>query len=139
MVVRKKRTKTGPPASKNELTEVEWAIIKVIWEKQPCTAGMVQEALADTRGWAYSTVKTTMDRMEKKGFLEITKMRNLKLFQARINKTQAIKGEFRRMLTRAFDGSLTPLMEYVIDNEDLSQQDLKQLRQMVAKAQVKKR
>ena len=80
-----------------------------------------------------------MDRLEKKDYLEITKIRNLKLFQAKISKAQAVRGEFQKMLKRAFDGSLTPLMEYVIENENLSSGDIKQLREMVAKAKVKKR
>ena len=59
-----------------ELTEAEWEIMKVVWEKQPCTAGTVQEELAATRDRAYSTVKTTMDRMVEKGFLQIERIRN---------------------------------------------------------------
>lgn len=38
-----------------ELTEAEWAIMRVVWEEEPCTAGTVQESLADTKDWAYST------------------------------------------------------------------------------------
>ena len=30
-----------------ELTEAEWIIMRVVWENEPCTAGTVQEALAD--------------------------------------------------------------------------------------------
>ncbi|MCP4450752.1 MAG: hypothetical protein GY809_04775 [Planctomycetes bacterium] len=46
-----------------ELTEAEWDIIRVVWEQEPCAAGAVQEALAETRAWSYATVKLTMDRM----------------------------------------------------------------------------
>jgi predicted transcriptional regulator len=53
-----------------ELTDAEWAIMRVVWENEPCAAGTVQEALKKTKDWAYSTVKTTMDRMVKKGFLD---------------------------------------------------------------------
>ncbi len=48
---------------KTELTEAEWAIMNIVWEEEPCAAGTVQESLSKSRNWAYSTVKTTMDRM----------------------------------------------------------------------------
>jgi BlaI family penicillinase repressor len=117
-----------------ELTEAEWAIMKTVWANQPCAAGTVQESLADEKDWAYSTVKTTMDRMEAKGLLEISKVRNVQLFSATINETQARKGEFHKMLERAFDGALGPMMQYLVENEKLSDNDLQQLRKLVGSA-----
>ena len=114
-----------------EITEAEWSILKVVWEHQPCAAGTVQEALTQELGWAYSTVKTTMDRMVGKGLLKIKKIRNLQLFSARINRKQAAGWEFRRMLRRAFDGALGPLMQHLVENEKLTSEDLEQLRRVV--------
>ena len=125
-------------SSKPELTEAEWAIMKVVWENEPCAAGTVQEALEKSKDWAYSTVKTTMDRMASKGLLEITKIRNLQLFSSRVSEEDAKKGEFRKMLKRAFDGALTPMMQFLIEQEGLSKDELSQLRQFVDKAQKNK-
>jgi len=117
-----------------ELTEAEWAIMKVVWEKGSCAAGTVQEMLAKSKDWAYSTVKTTMDRMAEKGFLEITRIRNLQLFSPRISEVDAKRGEFRRMLKRAFDGALTPMMQFLIEHEGFSKQEAAQLRELVNKS-----
>ncbi len=119
--------------SNNELTEAEWAIMKIVWREEPCTAGTVQEALARTREWAYSTVKTTMDRMVNKGLLELERIRNLQLFRSKISEQEARRGEFRKMLKRAFDGALTPMMQFLVENEEFSQDDLEQLRQLTEK------
>ncbi|MHC4488645.1 MAG: BlaI/MecI/CopY family transcriptional regulator [Planctomycetota bacterium] len=120
-----------------ELTEAEWAIMKVVWEKEPCAAGTVQEALAKRRDRAYSTVKTTMDRMAEKGFLEIEKIRNLQLFRSCASEVDAKRGEFRKMLNRAFDGALTPMMQFLIEHEGLSKEQASQLRKLVNKAKNK--
>ncbi len=122
-----KSDKGKPP----ELTEAEWAIMKIVWENQPCAAGTVQEGLANELGWAYSTVKTTMDRMVGKGLLEIKKIRNLQLFSAKVERIEAARWEFRRMLSRAFDGALGPMMQYLVENENLTQEDLDALRKAV--------
>ena len=123
--------------SNAELTEAEWAIMKVVWENEPCAAGTVQESLTHTRDWAYSTVKTTMDRMVDKGFLKIQKIRNLQLFSSVISEVDAKRGEFRKMLKRAFDGALTPMMQFMIEHEGLSKTELTQLRKLVNRAEDK--
>jgi len=116
-----------------ELTEAEWEIMKVVWEKEPCAAGTVQEALVGSRNRAYSTVKTTMDRMVEKGFLQIEKIRNLQLFKSCISEVDARRGEFRRMLKRAFDGALTPMMQFLVEHEGLSKEEANHLRALVEK------
>jgi len=121
-----------------ELTEAEWDIMKVVWEKEPCAAGTVQETLTLSRNRAYSTVKTTMDRMVNKGFLEIERIRNLQLFKSCISEVDARRGEFRKMLKRAFDGALTPMMQFLIEHEGLSKEEASQLRKLVKMAETKK-
>ena len=122
-----------------ELTEAEWEIMKVVWDIEPCAAGAVQEGLANGRNWAYSTVKTTMDRMAEKGLLEIEKIRNLQLFKSCISEIDAKRGEFRKMLKRAFDGALTPMMQFLIDHEGLSKKEALQLRDLVKSSEKRKR
>jgi BlaI family penicillinase repressor len=121
-----------------ELTQAEWEIMKVVWEKEPCAAGTVQETLAKSRDRAYSTVKTTMDRMAEKGFLQIERIRNLQLFRSCVSKVDARRGEFRKMLKRAFDGALTPMMQFLIEHEGLSKAESAQLRKLVNKAENRK-
>ena len=134
----RKTTRINPENNAVELTEAEWDIMKVVWEKEPCAAGTVQETLAQSRDRAYSTVKTTMDRMVDKGFLEIERIRNLQLFRSCISEVDARRGEFRKMLKRAFDGALTPMMQFLIEHEGLSKDEASQLRKFVNMAETKK-
>ena len=131
-----KRQKGRRARSPEELTEAEWTIMKVVWEQEPCTAGAVQEALADTKDWAYSTVKTTMDRMAEKGYLVVERIRNLQLFRSALTDVEAKRAEFRKILQRAFDGALTPMMQFLIEHEGLSKDEAAQLRRLVHKAET---
>lgn len=117
-----------------ELTEAEWEIMNVVWDKEPCAAGTVQEALAKSKNWAYATVKLTMDRMAKKGFLEITRIRNLQLFRSCISEVEARRGELRKMLKRAFGGTLTPMLKFLVEHEGVSKEEAAQLRKLVTEA-----
>jgi BlaI family penicillinase repressor len=114
-----------------ELFESEWAILQVVWEKEPCAAPTVQEVLQEDKGWAYTTVKTMMDRMVKKGLLRTERVRNLYLYRAAITRRQAQQSEIRRTIKRAFDGALTPMMQFLIENESLSDQEYEELERSI--------
>ena len=56
-------------------------------------APTVQEVLRESKGWAYATVKTTMDRMVRKGFLTKERVRNLYLYRSAVTRAQAQRNE----------------------------------------------
>ena len=124
----------------HELTEAEWEIIKAVWDNQPCTAPAVQELLQRLKGWHYSTVKTMMDRMVAKGLLKQEKIRNLTLYRSVITKKEAQSCEIMRTVKRAFNGALTPMMQFLLENKDLSHDELNDLEAMIKskKEKVKK-
>jgi len=122
-----------------EVTEAEWEILNIVWEKEPCAAGTVQEALIDRKDWAYTTVKLTMNRMVKKGFLEIEKIRNLHLFRACISRAEARRGELRKMLDLAFGGALTPMLKFLIEHEGLSVEETAELRELVKQSRKRQK
>ena len=119
--------------NQNELTEAEWAIIQVIWENEPCAAPDVQELLEKSKKWTYSTVKTLMDRMVVKGLLKTEKIRNLILYSSLVTRKQAQNSEIMKTVKRAFDGAFTPMMQFMLDNNRLSQKQLDELEDLIRK------
>ena len=115
-----------------ELTQAEWAIIKAVWELQPCAAPSVQEALEKSHGWSYSTVRTQMDRMVAKGLLVADKFRNLTVYRAAVTRRQAQLVELRYALRHAFDGALKPMVATLLSAEKLSSADLDELEALIA-------
>ena len=124
---------------KYELTQAEWAIIEAVWENEPCAAPTVQEVLLKETAWSYSTVKTLMDRMVTKGLLKTERIRNLILYRTAITKQQAQKGEVMRMIKRAFNGALTPMMQFLVDSNGLTAEQLDELERMIKNKKEKGR
>lgn len=114
-----------------ELFESEWTILQVVWEREPCAAPAVQEVLEKDKGWAYTTVKTLMDRMVKKGLLTTERVRNLYLYRSAITRAEAQRSEILRTVKRAFDGALTPMMQFLIESESLSDQEYQNLERLI--------
>lgn len=120
-------------ARRRELTDAEWEIIRVVWEHQPCAAPTVQEELEARRNWTYSTVKTLMDRMVGKGLLTTERIRNLILYRSAITQEDARRGELMRTVKRAFGGAFTPMMQFMLESDTLSDSELMELETMIQK------
>jgi BlaI family penicillinase repressor len=107
-----------------ELTEAEWSVIKAVWDTEPCTAPAIQERLAQSTGWTYSTVRTIMDRMVAKGVLRAKKAGKLTIYQSAVTREQAQRGELFYALKHAFNGALTPMVQCLLDNHNLNAEEL---------------
>src|SRR5450759_777643 len=115
-----------------ELTESEWTVIKSVWENEPCAAPTIQEKLFKQTEWTYSTVRTVMDRMVVKGLLTAEKIRNLTLYRTAVTREQAQRGELLYALKHAFNGALTPMVQCLLDTNDVSREDLDKIKHLIA-------
>ena len=122
-----------------EIFDSEWAILKVLWENEPTTAPTVQELLSQDRGWAYATVKTMMDRMVQKGLLTVEKIRNLHLYRSAISKTRAQESELAKTIKRAFDGTFNPFIQFLIEDGQLSDQEVQYIETLLKNRKRQKR
>jgi predicted transcriptional regulator len=122
---------------KYDITEGEWAILQAVWDSQPCAAPTVQEVLQEEKGWTYSTVKTMMDRMVAKELLKTERIRNLILYRAAVTRKEAQHSEIMRTVKRAFDGAFTPMMQFLLESNKLSENQLAELEAMIKNKRVK--
>jgi BlaI family penicillinase repressor len=121
-----------------ELTQAEWEIISSVWKNEPCAAPGIQESLEKKKGWSYSTVKTMMDRMVTKGLLKTERIRNLVLYRSAITRSQAQRSEIMRTVKRAFNGAMTPMMQFMLENNKLSKKELDELQKLISSKKKRK-
>jgi BlaI family transcriptional regulator, penicillinase repressor len=114
-----------------DLTTAEWSVIKAIWETEPCTAPAIQVKLFASTGWAYSTVRTLMDRMVAKGVLTAKKDGKLTIYHSAVTRVQAQRGELFYTLKHAFNGALTPMVQCLLESRDLDTDELAQIEALI--------
>jgi BlaI family transcriptional regulator, penicillinase repressor len=112
---------------KIELTEAEWAIIKAVWDLEPCTAPDVRQRLRRQTAWTYSTVRTLMDRMVGKGLLNADKEQHPTVYRSRVTRREAQRSELLYALKNAFNGALTPMVQCLLDSGGITANDLAEL------------
>jgi BlaI family penicillinase repressor len=109
------------------LTEPEWIIMNALWDKHPAKARDVVERLPSSVNWAYTTVKTMLDRLVEKRAVNKSKRGNIGLYEPVVSRRQARRTALKMLLDQAFDGAFGPMMHFLAEDEDLSAKERKEL------------
>jgi BlaI family transcriptional regulator, penicillinase repressor len=116
-----------PPA----ITEAEWKVMKLLWDKSPQPAYDIIQALAEKENWHANTVKTLLSRLTRKKALGTRKYKNLFLYHPLVSREACIQAESDNFLDRLFDGAVTPLLVHFARRKKLSKQDLEKLQRIL--------
>ncbi len=114
-------------------TDLELEILKILWRDGPLTVREVQEALAGTRRLAYTSVMTVMTIMTEKEYLRRVKRGRSFVYRARITEKATTKRILRDLVDRVFSGSSVAAVLHLLETADLSEQELKELRQLIGR------
>jgi BlaI family penicillinase repressor len=109
------------------ITEAEWDVLKSLWALGPTTARAVADHLAADRGWAYSTVKTMLDRMAEKGLVKARQVGNVWEFSAAVAEADARRGAWRRFVDAAFGGAVAPALAFIAAEGRLTRKERERL------------
>ena len=109
------------------LTEQELEIMKIIWAIEKATVRDVYEKMLETRKVAYTTVMTMMKILETKGHLKRTQEDRAYVYKPSKPKQQVISGMVQEFVNRVFNGSATPLLVHLVEDENLTAKDLAEI------------
>lgn len=114
------------------LSDADWKLMNAVWAAGGTpSARDIHDALHPDTGWAYTTVKTLMDRLVEKGALAVTMDRNVARYKSVLPRRRAIHTAARDLARRAFGGRVAPLVHHLIASERLSAADRAELRKML--------
>ncbi len=114
------------------ITEAEWDVLNALWDLGPTTARQVADHLRPSCGWAYSTVKTMLDRMVDKNLVTAHQIGNVWEFRSAVAPRDARRNAWKRFVNAAFGGAQTPALEFIA-GEVLSPKDRARLIELLRK------
>jgi len=109
-----------------KLSKLEFQIMESLWARGELSIREIQETFPAKRLPAYTTIQTTIYRMEAKGVVNrVRKVGNFHIFAAAISREAAQRSIINDLLAY-FGGKTQPVMAHLIESGKLSLDDVKQ-------------
>jgi len=124
-----------------KLSKLELQIMNVLWTRGSASIREIQESFPEKRRPAYTTIQTTVYRLEaKKGVRRVKKVGNFHIFEAAVSRDIAQRKLIDDLLSM-FGGRTQPVMAHLIESGKLTLKDVKEaekiLRQLARKEKSK--
>lgn len=121
-----------------KLSRLEYQIMEALWSGGECSIRDILDALPEKRKPAYTTVQTTVYRMEAKGVVRrVKKVGNFHIFAATVSRDAAQRRLVDELLA-IFGGRSQPVMAHLIDTGKLTLEDVKEAERTLRRAAKEK-
>ena len=116
-----------------KLTKLELQIMEALWSRGPCSVREIQEAFPAKKRPAYTTVQTTVYRLETKKVLRRTrKIATALIFEASVSR-EAAQRRLVDELLGLFGGRSRPIMAHLIESGNLTLEDVREAEKTLLK------
>src|SRR2546426_371595 len=123
--------------SRHQLTELQLAILRVIWDRSEATVQDIWEALYAERGLAQTTVATMLSRLGRGGVAPGRPQPRQYHYRAAVTEREVQHSMVGELTERLFDGDVTALVQHLLTGEDVSPGDIAKIRDMIEHVETK--
>jgi predicted transcriptional regulator len=118
-----------------KLTKLELEIMEALWRKGACSVREIQESFPERDRPAYTTVQTTVYRLERKKVLRCAKrISNANIFEAVISRHEAQRRLIDDLLALFGRGRGKLVMAHLVESGELTMEDVKEAEKALRKA-----
>jgi BlaI family penicillinase repressor len=136
-VVEKHTDVVGDALAKTRLTPLEFQIMTTLWERGKASIREIQETFPEDDRPAYTTVQTTIYRMEDKNIVRrVRKVGNFHIFEPAVSRNAA-QGRLIDDLLALFGGRTQPVMAHLVESGKLTLDDVKEAEKALRKLSKK--
>ena len=113
------------------LGRVQLRIMQVLWQRRRAAAKDITETLSADEPIAHSTVQTLLRGLEVKGAVGHDVEGRTFVFYPLVREGQVARSVTRELVERVFGGSISGMVAYLLKNEKVSPEELKEIRRLV--------
>ena len=118
------------------LTEAEYRLMTILWDRGESTVAEVVDSIGDPP-LAYNTVLTTLRILEQKGYVRHKAVGRAFIYRAAVDRDEAQRSVVNHVLSRFFGGSPRELVLNLLESEAVDDSELDRLRELIDKAKDK--
>jgi BlaI family penicillinase repressor len=113
------------------ITEAEWEVMTVVWDRTPVAASTVAEDLADRKQWTLATVRTLLRRLVNKGALDQHAEGKRYIYTALISMAECVRQESESFMDRLLGRGSSEAILHLVKRADLTKEDIQELRRIL--------
>jgi len=114
-----------------QLNPTELEVMKILWEADGLSAREVHTRLGDRLDWAYSTTRTTIERMVRKGLVDKNVFHGLHLYTASISRASGLARMVRDFARQVLETSHVPVVSLFADTGRLNGDEIDELSRLL--------
>ena len=115
----------------HELTALQIAILRLLWDRGEASVAEVWEALYPDRGLAQTTIATLLSRLERRGVVARRASERQYLYRALVTEDEVKESMVGELTERLFGGDVTALVNHRLASQEVAPGDLARLRAMI--------
>ena len=115
------------------ISEAEFQVMKVIWEKSPVSTTEVVTELEKTTDWKPKTIQTLLSRLVKKDVLSFKREGRVFVYTPLVKESDYLSQESDSFLKRFYNGTLNAMVVNFLDQDRLSDDEIERLREILEK------
>jgi predicted transcriptional regulator len=105
--------------------------MKVLWKHRRLSAREVHQQVAESLGWAYSTTRTTVERLVRKGLVSKQALHGLHVYSPHISRPAGLARMVRDFAEQVLEAGTAPVVSLIAESEALSQEEIEELRALL--------
>jgi len=120
-----------------ELSELQLAVMRVLWHKQKAAVSDVHEALEAERGLALTTVATVLTRLERAGLVAHRAVGRHYLYRPLVSEEDVRASMVTTLADRLFEGDVAALVSHLVSARDVKHGDLAKVKRLIEERERK--
>ena len=113
------------------LSENEWYIMQVLWEKSSASLRELCDALSGSKGWTKHAISSFLKRMLEKGAISVDESGKVKNYIPLWNKEETILEETQSIMERVYKGDLLLMVSNAVKEQKLTKEEIEELKNML--------
>ena len=113
------------------LSENEWYIMQVLWEKSSASLRELCDALSESKGWTKHAISSFLKRMIEKGAISVDESGKVKNYIPLWNKDETILEETQSIMERVYKGNLLLMVSNAVKEQQLTKEEIDELRSIL--------
>ncbi|MBL8958308.1 MAG: BlaI/MecI/CopY family transcriptional regulator [Gemmatimonadetes bacterium] len=117
------------------LTDLQLAIVRLLWDRGECTVVDVQEGLMPDRSLAQTTVATLLTRLEKRGVVSHRTVGRQFIYKAEVTEPVVRHSMVGELTNSLFQGRATALISHLLVEREIDREELGEVKRLIALAE----